>query len=635
VCGIAGKVHTDRTRPVEGSLLRRMTAALAHRGPDDEQFYVENGVGLGIRRLAIIDLQGGRQPMTNEDKSVWVVFNGEIYNFPELRRRLLAAGHVLSTRSDTEVILHLYEDLGIGCLAELRGMFAIALWDAPRERLVLARDRLGKKPLVYASLPEGLAFASELGALLADPSVRREIDPEALDAYLRCQSIPSPRTIYTGVRKLPPAHALVWEKGAARVERYWSFRFGPKTAAPAPEIRERIRDLLDESVRLRLESDVPLGVLLSGGIDSTAVAALVARHLDRPVQTFSVGFEETGYSELPEARRMAARIGAEHHEAVVKLDVAEVLPLLARHYGEPFADKSAVPTYCVTRMAGRALKVVLSGDGGDEAFAGYPRYLPSQMHLLTGWIPAAARRRLAEPALRGALSLESGRLRGRLFRRWLEAMAPPAKSLLFPEFFPGYRLASLYRDGIRQAVGVAWEAEILRRWQDLPADLDDLDAALALDYGLYLPETLLAKMDIASMANSLEVRSPFLDHVLLEYAATIPSGLKVAGGIGKAVLRDAVQDLLPPEILHGPKRGFSVPVGAWLRGPLRTYAEDLLLLRPRGLSEFFRPEAVRGLWEAHQAGRENHAMRLWTLLVFEVWFRTWMDGSGTGCSHVA
>ncbi|MEK6718654.1 MAG: asparagine synthetase B, partial [candidate division NC10 bacterium] len=253
MCGIAGKVHTDRTRPVEGSLLRRMTAALAHRGPDDEQFYVENGVGLGIRRLAIIDLQGGRQPMTNEDKSLWVVFNGEIYNFPELRRRLLAAGHVLSTRSDTEVILHLYEDLGIGCLEELRGMFAIALWDAPRERLVLARDRLGKKPLVYASLPEGLAFASELGALLADPSVRREIDPEALDAYLRCQSIPSPRTIYTGVRKIPPGHVLVWERGAVRLERYWSLRFSPKTAAPAPEIRQRIRDLLDESVRLRLE----------------------------------------------------------------------------------------------------------------------------------------------------------------------------------------------------------------------------------------------------------------------------------------------------------------------------------------------------------------------------------------------
>ncbi len=635
MCGIAGKVHTDRARPVEGSLLRRMTAALAHRGPDDEQFYVENGVGLGIRRLAIIDLQGGRQPMTNEAKSLWVVFNGEIYNFPELRKRLLAAGHVLSTRSDTEVILHLYEDLGIGCLAELRGMFAIALWDAPRQRLVLARDRLGKKPLVYASLPEGLAFASELGALLADPSVRREIDPEALDAYLRCQSIPSPWTIYTGVRKLPPGHVLTWEKGAARVERYWSLRFSPKTAAPASEIRRRIRDLLDESVRLRLESDVPLGVLLSGGIDSTAVAALVARHLGRPVQTFSVGFEEAGYSELPQARQMAARIGALHHEAVVKLDVAEVLPLLLRHYGEPFADKSAVPTYWVTRMAGRVLKVALSGDGGDEAFAGYPRYLPSQMHLLTGWIPAAARRRWAEPLLRGALSPWSGPLRGRLSRRWLEALAPPAKSVLFPEFFPGHRLASLYRDGIRRAADPVWEEEILRRWRGLPADLDDLDAALALDYGLYLPETLLVKMDIASMANSLEVRSPFLDHVLLEYAATIPGGLKVAGGIGKAVLRDAVKDLLPPEILHGPKRGFSAPVAAWLRGPLRAYAEDLLLARPRGLPEFFRPEAVRALWEAHQAGRENHAMRLWTLLVFEVWFRTWMDGGGTGDSHVA
>jgi asparagine synthase (glutamine-hydrolysing) len=612
--------------------MRRMTGALAHRGPDDEQFCVEPGVGLGIRRLAIIDVQGGRQPMTNEDKSVWVVFNGEIYNFHELRRELLAAGHTLTTRSDTEVLPHLYEDLGTGFLSRLRGMFAIALWDSAHERLILARDRLGKKPLVYAALPEGLVFASELGALLMDPGVGREIDLTALDAYLRCQAIPSPMTIYKAVRKVPPGHVLVWEKGSARVKRYWSLRFTPKTQMPVPEIRQRVRDLLDECVRLRLESDVPLGILLSGGIDSTAVAALMARHLDQPVQTFSVGFEEEGFSELPQARQMAKTIGAEHHEAVVKLDVAEVLPILARHYGEPFADKSAVPTYCVTKMAGQALKVALSGDGGDEAFAGYPRYLPSRIQGLLGWLPAN-RRHWAEPALRRALSVQSGAVSARLLRRWLETIAPPAKSVLFPEFFAGYRLASLYRQEVKRSVDTAWEEEILGRWHGLPDDLDDLDAALALDYGLYLPETLLVKMDIASMANSLEVRSPFLDHVLLEYAATVPGGCKVAGGIGKAILRDALGDLLPPEILHGPKRGFSAPVGSWLRGPLRAYAEELLLLEPRGLSEFFRPEAVRVLWEAHQSGRENHAMRLWALLVFEVWFRTWMDGGGTSGGH--
>ena len=629
MCGIAGKVHTDRTRPVEHSLLRGMTEALAHRGPDDEQIYAEKRVGLGIRRLAIIDLSGGRQPMSNEDKSVRVVFNGEIFNFHELRQELLAAGHSLTTRSDTEVIPHLYEDLGTGFVSRLRGMFAIALWDAAAERLILARDRLGKKPLVYAMGPEGLVFASELGALLMDPAVGREMDLDALDAYLRCQAIPSPRTIYKAVRKLPPGHFLVWEKGSARVERYWSIRFTPKTQVPAPEIRRRVRDLLDESVRLRLESDVPLGVLLSGGIDSTAVAALMARHLDRPVQTFSVGFEEAGFSELPQARRMAKTIGAEHHEAVVKLDVTELLPILARHYGEPFADKSAVPTYCVTKMAGQVLKVALSGDGGDEAFAGYPRYLPSGLQTFREWIPAG-RRRFAEPILRRALSLESGSMSGRLLRRWLEAVAPPAKSILFPEFFPGYRLASLYREEIRRAVDAAWEEEILDRWRGLPTELDDLDAALRLDYGLYLPETLLAKMDIASMANSLEVRSPFLDHVLLEYAATIPAGLKVADGVSKALLREALGDLLPPEILRAPKRGFSAPVAAWLRGPLRNFAEELLLIGPRGVPEFFRPDAVRALWEEHQAGRENHAMRLWALLVFEVWFRTWMDAS-----HVA
>jgi asparagine synthase (glutamine-hydrolysing) len=354
----------------------------------------------------------------------------------------------------------------------------------------------------------------------------------------------------------------------------------------------------------------------------------MARRLGRPVHTFSVGFEEAGYSELPEARRMAARIGAEHHEATVKLDVAELLPVLARHYGEPFGDKSAVPTYCVAKMASQTLKVALSGDGGDEAFAGYPRYLPTGPGGLFPF-PAGVRRRLAEGTLRRALCLESGPIRGRLARRWAEVLAPPSKSVLFPEFFPGHRLRDLYREAVRQAVEAAWEDEVLQRWRALPASLDDLDAALQLDYGLYLPETLLTKLDIASMANSLEVRSPFLDHVLLEYAATIPGGFKVAGGIGKAVLRESVGDLLPAENLLGPKRGFSAPVGAWLRGSLRSYAAHMLLEHPRGLGEFFRPEAVRELWEGHQSGRENHAMRLWVLLVFEVWYRTWMDGDGT------
>ena len=634
MCGIAGKVHTDRERPVEASLLRGMLAALAHRGPDDEQAHVEGRVGLGVRRLAIIDLQGGRQPMSNEDKSVWVVFNGEIYNFRELREGLRAAGHTLRTCSDTEVIVHLYEELGPACLERLRGMFALALWDAPRERLLLARDRLGKKPLVYACGPDGLVFASELGALLQDPGVKREIDLEGLHAYLHCQAIPSPRTIYTGVRKLPPGHVLVWEQGRERVERYWSLRFLPKTQTGVVEIRHRVRALLDESVRLRLESDVPVGVLLSGGIDSTAVAALMARHLDRPVQSFSVGFEDEGYSELPLARQMAAGIGALHHEAVVKLDVAEVLPILARHYGEPFADKSAVPTYCVTRMAGQTLKVALSGDGGDEAFAGYPRYLASPLTWLMP-LPPGMRRGLARGSLCRALSLTGGHVAGRLRRHWLEVLTPAARSVLFPEFFAGYRLAELYRDEVRRAVGPTWETEIATRWDRLPENLDDLDAALALDYELYLPETLLVKMDIASMANSLEIRSPFLDHVLLEYAATLPGELKVAGRMGKALLRDVVRDLLPPEILHGPKRGFSAPVGSWLRGALRGYGEELLLLHPRGLPEFFRPAAVRSLWEAHQSGRENHAMRLWTLLVFEVWFRTWMGGEGMGATGVA
>jgi asparagine synthase (glutamine-hydrolysing) len=610
-------------RPVDETLLRRMTAALAHRGPDDEQIIVKDGIGLGVRRLAIIDLEGGRQPICNEDGSVWVAYNGEIYNFLEQREQLRRRGHTFTTRSDTEMIVHLYEEMGIRFLDQLRGMFAVAVWDGNNRRLVLARDRLGKKPLLYATLPAGLTFASELGALLLDPAVDRGLDLEGLDAYLHCQAIPSPRTIYRAVRKLPPAHVLVWEEGRVRVERYWSLRFTPKTDEPAPEIRRHIRTLLEESVRLRLVSDVPVGVLLSGGIDSTAVAALTARQLPQPVQTFSVGFEEVGYSELGQARQMAERIGANHHEAMVKLDIAEILPVLARHYGEPFADKSAIPTYWVSRMAARSLKVVLSGDGGDEAFAGYPRYLPSVVQRLVRCL-SPGRGQPAESVLRRVLSVETGPQSGRLLRHWLEITAPAARSVLFPEFFAGHRLACLYREEVRRAVDAAWEEDILRRWRALPADLDDLDAALCLDYGLYLPETLLVKMDIASMANSLEVRSPFLDHVLLEYAATIPGGFKIAGQVGKAILREAVEDLLPQEILRGEKRGFSAPVAAWLRGSLRSYAEDILLRQPRGLPEFFRPHAVRDLWEAHQSGRRNHAMRLWALLVFEVWFRTWM-----------
>lgn len=627
MCGIAGKVYRDPARPVEVGVLRAMCGAMAHRGPDDEQLFLDAGVGLGMRRLAVIDLAGGRQPMASEDKRVRAICNGEIYNFRALREELLAGGHRLETRSDVEVLPHLYEREGAGCVARLRGMFAFALWDAGARRLVLARDRLGKKPLVYAPLPDGLVFASELSALLLDPAVDRTLDLEALDAYLRCQAVPAPRTIYRGVRKLPPGHLLVWEDGRLRSEPYWRLDFTRKAAARPEERRARLRELLTESLRLRLVSDVPLGVLLSGGVDSTTLAALAARELAQPVETFSVGFAEAGYSELPAARRVAEHLGARHHEATVTLDVPSLLPTLARHYGEPFADKSAVPTYAVTRMARGSLTVALAGDGGDEAFAGYPRYLTSGFTRRLPFGPGK-RRRLGRGLLRRALALDASRSEARLARHALEPLAPPARSVLFPEFFPGHALAKLYRPEVRAAVAGRWEAEVLGRWDAVPEELDDLDAALCLDYGLYLPETLLVKMDVASMANSLEVRAPFLDHQLVEFAASLPAEAKIAGGVGKAILRDLARDLVPPEILAAPKRGFSAPVAAWLRGPLRSFAEATLLREAKGLPAYFQPQAVRALWEAHQSGRENHAMRLWALLVFEVWYRTCVGGAG-------
>ena len=632
MCGISGKLYFDPARSVEYPVLERMNAVQAHRGPDDSGVYCQGAVGLAHRRLSIIDLSpAGHQPMTNEDGTVWIVFNGEIYNFQALRPDLLRRGHRFRSHTDTEVILHLYEERGVGCLDCLRGMFAFAIWDAPRRQLFLARDRLGKKPLCYQQDAEAFRFASEAKAILQDPAVDVRPDPAGISHYLTYGYVPSPGSAFHGMRKLPPAHYLVCRDGRVEVVRYWRLRRGQKLERSEAAWCREILTRLEEAVRLRLISDVPLGAFLSGGIDSSAVVAMMSRASGGAVKTFSIGFDEPEYDELRYARLVAERFGTEHHELVVRPDAAAILPKLTWHYDEPFGDSSAVPTYYVAQMTRRYVTVALNGDAGDENFGGYDRYVANLLAASFDRWPGAG---LLRRAIRWGLHLwpHSGRRtsllsRGRRFldgltevperryARWLCHFYGDRKDeLLSPEF-----CASL--DGA-DALDLLLDAY---RESDAP---DFMDATLGVDAALYLPDDLLVKVDIASMSHSLEARSPFLDHEFMEFAATIPSDLKVRGRTKKYILKRALSDLLPEEILHRPKMGFGVPIDHWLRHELRELAYDTLL-GPRCLGRgYFRPRAVQRLLDEHTHGRANWHYLLWTLLMLELWHQTYVDGDG-------
>jgi len=626
MCGIVGKLNLN-SNPVDESLLRRMCALSVHRGPDDEGILLDGALGLGMRRLSIIDVAGGHQPMSNEDDTVWLVCNGEIYNFPELRAELEDQGHHFFSRSDVEVIVHLYEELGEHCVGRLNGMFAFALWDARRRRLVLARDRLGEKPLHYVLTDQGLLFASEIRPLLEDPSVGRQVDLLALQQYLRLWYVPAPRTMFESIRKLPPAHILVCENGQVRLERYWNLDFSQKLVLSEAEWSERILDLLEDAVRTRLVSDVPLGALLSGGLDSSTVVALMSRFSSRPVKTFSIGFAEQDYNELPHARQVAQHLGAEHYEEIVRPDAAEVLPKLVSHYGEPFGDESCIPTYYVSRLARQQVTVALSGDGGDESFGGYPRlaeYLAfSPSHSLRGLVSGRLREVWAQKhPLRAILNPEGWGDFGReLAFRVREICDPMERYTHHWTVWKDSPLTAEARKGVssRQVLAplqTVWRQT--RRWEPL-------DRLLHLDLVTYLPDDLQVKIDIASMAASLEVRAPFLDYRLIELAASMPPRLKIRAGQTKALLRQVVKPLLPPDIITRGKWGFSVPIGRWLRDELQPLMQDLLLdsrCRERG---FFRPVVVQEMVRAHTSGRQDYGRHLWLLINFELWCRTLLD----------
>ena len=632
MCGIAGQLCFDPSRAVDETLLRRMCKALAHRGPDDEGIFTRGPIGLGHRRLSILDLSpAGHQPMSNDDGSVWITFNGEIYNFLELRRDLERAGVAFRSRSDTEVLLKLYEARGVDCLRDLRGMFAFAIWDARRSQLFIARDRLGVKPLFYRQTSGGLTFASEIRALLQDPEIERVVDPVAIHHYLTYQYVPTAFCAFRGVTKLPPAHYLLCRDGQVEVHRYWKLNYGPKfdvrTARQLRELEDELSDRLEEAVRYRLESDVPLGAFLSGGIDSSAIVGIMSRLVDRPVKTFSIGFEENSYNELPAARLVADRFHTDHTEFQVRPDMVEIVPKLVRSYGEPFSADSAIPTFILSKLARSHVTVVLNGDAGDENFAGYDRYvandLAKRLHLLTPLLASGPVRRLLEILPHGS-GQRDPRWR---FKRFVHQLgqSPGARNAGWQSRFGLREKQQLYSDAFKRQVLATDSHELLfARYREAESD-DFLDQILYSDVTNYLPDCLLVKVDIATMANSLEARSPFLDHNLMEFAARIPSRLKLRHGETKWILKHALRDALPAEILSRPKMGFNLPLDAWLRGELQEMARELLLGARSRARGYFTPSYVENILEEHLAGRWNWHVEIWTLMMLELWHREFID----------
>jgi asparagine synthase (glutamine-hydrolysing) len=643
MCGICGAVWTDPGDALPRASLQAMTDRLVHRGPDDAGTYRDAHAALGFRRLSIIDLAGGHQPLSNEDGTVWTVFNGEIYNFPALRRRLEAKGHGLRSQGDTEVLVHLYEDEGTRMFGLLRGMFALAIWDTTRRTLVLARDRMGQKPLVYRHDPGRgrLAFASELKALLALPEEAgpRRLDPLALDQYLCYGYVPHPRTILEGVVKLPPAHFAVWHDGALSVERYWSPDWSLERDRPIEEDVAELSETLDDAVREQMVADVPLGAFLSGGIDSTIVVGLMQRASSRPVKTFAIGFPDPKYDETHYAELAARHLGTDHHTFRVESKAWETLPELAWHFDEPFADSSALPTWYVARETRRSVTVALTGDAGDELFGGYDRYRALALTELFQRIPAGPRRVLGGTMVRVLPRSARPKTRLRGLQRLLENINEPAEAryLGWMTTFDEDARLSLYADDQLDRLATA-AASVHPSGADPAALLsvafaaagrrDRVTRAMVADVLTYLPGDLLAKVDLASMAHSLECRGPFLDHRVVELAAAMPLDrkLRLRPGRSKVVLKRAFAELLPPPIRRRAKMGFGVPIGRWFREDLKDELRDVLLdpvCLGRGL---FRPEAIRGLVGQHADGRRDHGPRLWALLMLELWFRRHIDG---------
>ncbi len=642
MCGICGAAWTQPSRELSDGSLSSMIARLEHRGPDDSGSYLDEGVALGFRRLAIVDVAGAHQPLSNENGTVWTVFNGEIYNFPALRHRLEAKGHTLRSRGDTEVLVHLYEDEGPSFFKLLRGMFAIALWDSAKQTLVLGRDRLGQKPLVYRIDPDRISFASEMKALLALPEgdLPRVVDPRSVDQYLTYGYVPHPHTILQGVYKLPPAHFAVWSGGTMAMDRYWEPDWDRQVDRPEAEDVEALRQTLISAVTEQMIADVPVGAFLSGGIDSTIIVGLMQKVSSRPVRTFSIGFDDPAFDESSYAEMAAAHLGTEHHSFRVKPEAWATIPKLAGQFDEPFADSSALPTWFVSEETRKEVTVALTGDAGDELFAGYDRYRAVAIATLLDRLPEGARNTLAGPVARSIPASSRAKTPLRRVRRLLEgiAEAPEVRYLRWMTVFDEPARLGLYTsefDDRLASAGGADPAKLLAEALDVAPSRDPVTRATIADLLMYLPNDLLVKVDLASMAHSLECRAPFLDHRVVELALAMPveRKLRLRGGRSKVVLKEAFADLLPPAIRTRPKMGFGVPIDRWFRNELKDELRAVLLdpvALGRGL---FREEAVAALIDDHQSGRKDHAYRLWALLMLELWFRTYLDAGTPRSSH--
>ena len=628
MCGIVGK-YSLKQIPVSNDLLHDMCDVIVHRGPDDEGYYINGNIGLGMRRLSILDLQTGNQPIHNESKDIWIVYNGETYNCPELRAELERKGHKFYTRSDTEVIVHCYEEYGDECVSKLNGMFAFAIWDSRRRRLLLARDRLGIKPLFYTVSDGSLLFASEIKSILQDRTVKREVNLHALHNFLSLNYIPHPDTIFKGIYKLPPGHTLTCDgEGRIKIREYWDVKFG-QSPESADSYAEELREKLKESVRLRLLSDVPLGVLLSGGIDSSSIAALMSSLVDEPIKTFSIGFEEKSFNELEYARIVANMYGTDHHEMIVKPNAVELLPKLVWHFDEPFADSSAIPTYLVSKMAREHVKVVLSGEGGDEVFAGYETYAAYRAAELYSRIPRLIRKKLIRPivhSLPASTKKVSFDYKAKIFvdgddfspeRRhywWKLIFSEDAKKQLYSQEMLS---DNIFDDSFGE----------FAKYFDRTDAVDMLNRILYVDTKVYLANDILVKSDRSSMANSLELRVPMLDHNVVEFAASIPPELKLNGFQKKYILKKAMEPLLPKKILYRKKKGFSIPASSWLRNELKEMVLDVLSPAQLKRTGFFNPEYVKELLNQHFHGVKDNSRPIWGLLTFMLWHRTFMERS--------
>lgn len=634
MCGITGGMWLDEAKAIPPAVLDKMVDSLEHRGPDDRGTHLQPlardaaglvpGVALGFRRLSIIDLAGGHQPLSNEDGSIWMVFNGEIYNYRDLRRRLEGSGHQFRSDSDSETIVHLYEDLGTNCFAHLNGMFAIAIWDGNKKQLILARDRLGKKPVFYQYRDGQLLFGSELKSLAECETFDRTISPAAIDQYLTYQYVPHPGSIYQNTAKVPPGHFAVFGEQGMSVRNYWDVDFSVEKDISEKEACRQLDHLLRDSIELRLRSDVPLGAFLSGGVDSSLIVALAQQQLDQPIHSFSIGFNEADFDETEYAQQVASWAKTEHHEYKVTPDAVSILDDLVWHYDEPFGDSSAIPTWYLCQWTRQHVTVALSGDGGDELFAGYDRYRALK---LSRWfdtvIPAGPI--LGSRFVQSLRTPTKQRSFIRRLQRFGEALNQPMarRFMNWLQIFPERIRANLYSDSFVEKLPNEDPVEFFEQaWKGV-GDRDLVSQASLSDLVTYLPCDLMNKVDIASMAHSLECRQPFLDYRLVEFAASLPARLKHRGARGKRILQSAFNRMLPRQIWHRRKMGFGVPLGSWFKNELKDLTTNRLLGADARCHAMFRPDSLRNILDQHMDGRVNHTYRLWNLLVLESWLRRW------------